>query len=181
VHLACGSIEDVILMCTRPNAQIFRRNTIRILTWNVQGMKAGANQIAAALMRHNPDVITLQEYRTGQTSDQLASLLSEAGFGHPDHCTTCTGICSAVYGRDDIHSGVRPTGLGLAERYWVEATLNGIGISAVHIPPVGDRAGLRAPVWTAVLEHCVPRDNQDGRAATIRMREICRACAEGRA
>jgi exonuclease III len=56
---------------------------MRIMSWNIlQGGGQRADAIAAAIVEHAPDVLTLQEFRAGKTAPTIIAALDQAGLNH---------------------------------------------------------------------------------------------------
>lgn len=56
---------------------------MRIMSWNIlQGGGQRARAIAAAIVEHAPDVLTLQEFRAGKTAPTIIAALDLAGLNH---------------------------------------------------------------------------------------------------
>ena len=128
---------------------------MRIFSWNVERLKAGADKIAGEIFSHEPDVIALQEYQPGGTGVQFLKSLEAGGYVFQIVNPFQRGFCSALL----ASSPMRPLGLpkGLPQQnwssYWVEASCGVIGLSCIHVPVPRYREQLDA-YWQALMGHC---------------------------
>jgi exodeoxyribonuclease-3 len=109
---------------------------MKLVTWNVNSLKARLPRLLELLDVHRPDIVCLQE--TKSTAEAFPrGELAQAGYTAVDHSGgRWAGV--AILGR----SGAPPTDVigGLAgeladdECRWVEATVAGIRVCSVYVP-----------------------------------------------
>ncbi|HEX3811014.1 MAG TPA: endonuclease/exonuclease/phosphatase family protein [Rhizomicrobium sp.] len=125
---------------------------MRVLSWNVERLKAGAKAVAGHIALKHADVVALQEVQINR-ADELAKHLKSIGY----QCFRKTGnpgdIATFVFAKASANCicAETPAGLGEAAKWWREAKTSLFGISAVHIPPA--RLVHRKEFWDAVLKH----------------------------
>jgi exodeoxyribonuclease III len=128
---------------------------MRVLSWNVERLKAPARDVAAEIIDQEPDVVALQEYQPGRKGTELFRLLSDAGYTFQSEPPSNKGFCSALVSRMPLSFVDSPVTL-LPEtwsNYWVEARCGEVGISCVHVP-VPRYRDQRSAYWEAIIEHC---------------------------
>jgi exodeoxyribonuclease III len=128
---------------------------LRILSWNVQRLKAARQAIATKLIVHDPDLVALQEFQPGERGRQLIGLLANAGYSVTAAGDTGHSICNVLFSRLPIVSGTPPASLPGAQwsGFWLEAIAGPLTLSILHIP-VLTYARERQLYCDAVLERC---------------------------
>jgi exodeoxyribonuclease-3 len=110
---------------------------VKVATWNVNGIRARAEQVAALVARERPDVLCLQEIKA--PPDKVPALLCELdGYWCLWHgATAYSGV--ALHVRRDI-APERPTFAHPpfdAETRIVTAELSGVIVASVYVPNGG--------------------------------------------
>ena len=128
---------------------------MRVLSWNVERLKAGAINIAKEILRHEPDVVALQEYQPGHIGAELTKFLEASGYAFQLTNPFNNGFCSCVIARVPMQAVAIPRSLpqGNWASYWVEASCDVIGLSCIHVP-IPKYREQRNAYWKAALEHC---------------------------
>jgi exodeoxyribonuclease-3 len=109
---------------------------MRIVTWNVNSLRARLPRVLEFLAQHRPDVVCLQETKCAPDTFPRAEL-ETAGYGSVDHSGgQWAGVALlARDGRtfDDPRLGLpgEPDG---GEARWCEATVGGIRCASVYVP-----------------------------------------------
>lgn len=131
-----------------------RTDTIRVVSWNVNGIRARWPRLAQLLREQRPDVVCLQETRCpdhrfpyGKLHDLGYEAQHSSGRG-------CAGV--AILVRADHRVDRRSLALdhdhGLAAGRWLQVSVDGLAISSVYVPAGSlDRAG-EAEAKLAFLE-----------------------------
>jgi exodeoxyribonuclease-3 len=127
---------------------------MRILSWNVERLKAGAPAIADEILRHKPDVVALQEFQPGRSGIAVAGLFEAEGFSFRHDTPFGKGFCSVIFSRVPAEAVPTPDGLPPDNwsSYWTEATCGGLGVSCLHIP-IPKYAAHRKKFWDTALRH----------------------------
>lgn len=109
---------------------------MRILSWNVQRLKAPRQTIATKITAQNPDLVALQEFQPGDRGRYLIALLADAGYSATVAGETGHGICNALFSRRPIVSGTPPAGLPGEQwsGFWLEAAAGPLTLSILHMP-----------------------------------------------
>jgi exodeoxyribonuclease III len=124
---------------------------LRILSWNIlQGGGTRIRGIAAALVRHRPDVVTLQEFRAG-SGDEIITALKQIGCRHihvPDTETAAehTILIASRFAFDAgpfMPVDVRP--LPVLEAYFNDVELT---LLAAHFP----QKELQVPIFEQLIK-----------------------------
>ncbi|MDO8186255.1 exodeoxyribonuclease III [Conexibacter sp. JD483] len=109
---------------------------MRLVTWNVNSLRARLPRVLEFLAEHEPDVLCLQETKTDPDAFPHAEL-AEAGYVAADHSAgRWAGV--AVVAREQL--GVAAVRRGLAgepiaeEARWVEATVGELRVVSVYVP-----------------------------------------------
>lgn len=109
---------------------------MRLVTWNVNSLKARLPRVLELLDEHRPDVVCLQE--TKAAADAFPHLdLAAAGYAVVDYSAgRWAGV--AILARDglDVADPVRglPGETAPEEARWVEATVDGVRVVSVYVP-----------------------------------------------
>src|SRR5579872_488206 len=126
----------------------------RLLSWNIgQGGAKRSAAIVDALVRHNPDVIFLQEYRIASVP-AIVRPLKEHGWSHVANNLTRPNISSlCVLSRTKLKPLVTPLDCPDPRR-WLMLQIEGIQgtFTNLHIPPTG-KGSLKKPFWDCILKH----------------------------
>lgn len=123
---------------------------MRLVTWNVNSLKARLPRLLEMLDEHRPDVVCLQE--TKAAVDAFPHLdLAAAGYAAVDHSAgRWAGV--AILAREDHRLDDVVRGLdGEAvpdEARWVEATVAGVRVASVYVP---NGRALGTPTFEAKL------------------------------
>ncbi|MGN6372407.1 MAG: exodeoxyribonuclease III [Solirubrobacteraceae bacterium] len=140
---------------------------LRIISWNVNGIRARMPRIAEMLRRERPDVVCLQETRCPYRHFPH-SRLEELGY-HAQHSPGRKHGGVAILIRSDHIVTRRGAALdhshGMAEGRWLATTCEGLTIGTVYVPAgptreevddSGKLAFLRAVANQAGAEQSVP-------------------------
>jgi exonuclease III len=126
---------------------------MRILSWNILhgGGPARLPEIILSLLRHEPDLVVLTEFRTTRGS-QIRAALADHGLphqltSHPQRNDPCNGMLMAS--RLPIEAAPSPP--DFAGR-WLEARLPALNVHllGVHVPD-DTRPTDKAAYWQAIL------------------------------
>ncbi len=109
---------------------------MRLITWNVNSLRARLPRVQELLAAHEPDVVCLQETKVADEAfphDDLAA----CGYAAASHSEgRWNGV--AVLVRDSLVAADPLLGLpgepNTAEARWLEATVNGIRVVSVYVP-----------------------------------------------
>jgi exodeoxyribonuclease III len=109
---------------------------VKVITWNVNSLKARLPRVLELLDTHRPDVLCLQETKSAPEAfphDELA----RAGYHAADHCGgRWAGVAILVPSTADL-TDVRcglPGEPAQDEARWVEATVDGVRVASVYVP-----------------------------------------------
>jgi exodeoxyribonuclease III len=109
---------------------------MRLVTWNVNSLRARLPRLLEFLEQHGPDVVCLQETKSDPEGFPHAEL-AEAGYHGIDHSGgRWAGVALLTREGTELADPVR----GLAgepaelEARWVEATVDGIRVASVYVP-----------------------------------------------
>ncbi len=110
--------------------------SVRIVTWNVNSLRARLPRVLELLAEHQPDVICLQETKCAPEGFPGAELAS-AGYRAVDHSAgRWAGV--ALLAREDLALSDPRCGLPgepvPAQARWCEATIDGIRFVSVYVP-----------------------------------------------
>jgi exodeoxyribonuclease III len=109
---------------------------VKLVTWNVNSVKARLPRLLELLEAHDPDVVCLQETKSAPAAFPHREL-AEAGYVAADHCGgRWAGV--AVLSRagsppTDVVCGLRGES-DADEARWVEATVDGVRVASVYVP-----------------------------------------------
>ncbi|HEX5328186.1 MAG TPA: endonuclease/exonuclease/phosphatase family protein [Acetobacteraceae bacterium] len=128
---------------------------MRLLTWNIrQGGGSRLERIAAALLRHDADVLVLTEYRGGEAGRRLRELLNRLGYAHLSGVVPPPGRNGVLIAARDAFDGC---GLLCAElpEPWkiVEADFAGFSLAGVYMPNLRKKV----PYWQALMTSLTAR------------------------
>jgi exodeoxyribonuclease III len=108
---------------------------VRLVSWNVNSLKARSPRVFELLDQHRPDVVCVQETKCAAESFPHAELAA-AGYRAVDHsCGRWNGVALLVREGstvEDVQLGL-PGEPDAAEARWVEATVDGIRIASVYV------------------------------------------------
>jgi exodeoxyribonuclease III len=109
---------------------------LKIVTWNVNSLKARLPRVLELLDTHQPDVVCLQETKSAPEAFPHAEL-AEAGYHAADHCggrwAGVAILAPSSAPLTDVACGL-PGELAEDEARWVEATVDGIRVASVYVP-----------------------------------------------
>jgi exodeoxyribonuclease-3 len=108
---------------------------VRLVSWNVNSLKARRPRVFELLAAHRPDVVCVQETKCAADAfphDELAA----AGYRAVDHsCGRWNGVALLV--RDGLRATDVQVGLpgepDVSEARWVEATVDGVRVASVYV------------------------------------------------
>jgi exonuclease III len=148
-----------------------RGSDVRLLAWNIrQGGGARIGAIAAALSRHDADIVVLSEYRGGEAGLRLVEALAALGYRHttgPPPPPGCNGVLIAARARLHAH---RALSAELPEPYkLVWAEFPGLRLCGVCMPNLK----RKIPYWEALIDAL--GGAPDGSALAIGDFNTCRA------
>ena len=109
---------------------------MKLVTWNVNSLKARLPRVLEFLGEHRPDVVCLQETKSTPEAFPGAEL-AEAGYTAAHHSGgRWAGV--AVLGRadqppQDVSAGL-PGEVAQDECRWIEATVAGVRVASVYVP-----------------------------------------------
>lgn len=133
---------------------------MRIVTWNVNSIRARQERLLALLARHRPDVVCLQELKTAAAGFPAAAL-AEAGYHAAVHGQkTYNGV--AILAREapaEVATGFGDGGDESQARL-VAATVGGLRVASAYIPngkEVGSEKWPYKLEWLARLAAWVER------------------------
>jgi exodeoxyribonuclease III len=123
---------------------------VRIVSWNVNSLKARSPRIFELLDQHRPDVVCLQETKCAADAFPHADLAA-AGYRAADHsCGRWNGVALLVregLTAEDVQLGL-PGEPDSTEARWIEGTVGGIRFASVYV--VNGRTP-EDPMFTAKL------------------------------
>jgi exodeoxyribonuclease III len=109
---------------------------VKVVTWNVNSLKARLPRVLELLHAHDPDVVCLQETKSSPEAFPHAAL-EDAGYVAADHgAGRWAGV--AILGRvgsppSDVVCGLRGEAAE-EEARWVEATVDDVRVASVYVP-----------------------------------------------
>jgi exodeoxyribonuclease III len=109
---------------------------MRLVTWNVNSLKARLPRVEQLLTEHRPDVLCLQETKVTAAAfphDELKAL----GYTAVEHSAgQWAGV--AIVARDGLGLGEKTAGLPgetvAEEARWIEADVAGLRVASVYVP-----------------------------------------------
>lgn len=126
---------------------IFRTaGDVRIVSWNVQGLKGGADKVATALLDERPSLIALQEYCSGAKAAVVESRLGVYGLVPFKRPARERFFRTIIFAPSTARLAPSPPELPENDPFWVDVRFDGIGISAAHIA-IPAYAELRKMHW----------------------------------
>ncbi len=131
---------------------------LRVVSWNVNGIRARWPRLIELLTCEQPDVVCLQETRCSEWHFPRERL-REMGYQSRHSPGRQHGGGVAVLVREDHRITDRKMELGhrsVAEGHWVELTTEGITIGSVYVP-AGCAAGERSDVGKRAFLEAVAR------------------------
>jgi exodeoxyribonuclease III len=123
---------------------------MRLVTWNVNSLRARLPRVRELLATHRPDVVCVQETKVAAETFPHAALgdlgyrAVEASEGRWNGVALLVPTSTEVV---DVVAGL-PGAPDPAEARWVEATVDGIRVASVYVPNGRDRDH---PMFTAKL------------------------------
>lgn len=109
---------------------------IRVVSWNVNGIRARWPRLVELLQEQRPDVVCLQETRCPDHSFPYGEF-ADLGYD-AQHSSGVNGAGVAILVRSDHEVAARSLALdedhGLAQGRWLQVTLDGLTISSVYVP-----------------------------------------------
>jgi exodeoxyribonuclease-3 len=107
---------------------------VKLVSWNVNSLKARMPRVLEFLELHRPDVVCLQETKTEDVAFPAPELL-DAGY-HAAHHSAGRWAGVAVLSTDvpaDVVTGL-PGEAVEDEARWIEATVHGLRVASVYVP-----------------------------------------------
>src|SRR5919201_1193201 len=109
---------------------------LRIVTWNVNSLRARLPRVLELLAQHRPDVACLQETKCDVDGFPVAELAA-AGYRATHHSAgRWAGV--ALLAREGLEPSDSVCGLpgepDMAEARWCEATIGGIRFASTYVP-----------------------------------------------
>jgi len=131
---------------------------MRILSWNVEKLTAGGVAVAEEIVRHEADLVALQEFQPGKRGDEFIYRVQQDGFGGIHFEQFEKGFCSAIFSRQLLNPVTKPAGLPPQHwaTYWAEASCGDFGISCIHVP-VSSYPEERRAFREAAVKRCRER------------------------
>jgi exodeoxyribonuclease-3 len=109
---------------------------IRVVSWNVNGIRARWPRLVELLQEQRPDVVCLQETRCPDHNFPYGEL-ADLGYD-AQHSSGLGGAGVAILVRSDHEVAARSLALdedhGMAQGRWLQVTLDGLTISSVYVP-----------------------------------------------
>lgn len=110
--------------------------TMRLITWNVNSIRARLPRVLELLERHAPDVVCIQETKVSAETFPHAAL-APAGYRAVERSEgRWNGVALLVpegVEVDDVVSSL-PGAPNPAEARWIEATVRGVRVASVYVP-----------------------------------------------
>jgi exodeoxyribonuclease-3 len=142
---------------------------VRLVTWNVNSLRARLPRVLELLAQHQPDVVLMQETKSEPAAFPHAELAA-AGYVAADYSAgRWAGV--AVLAREEL--GVRDVTTGLPgelaadEARWIEATVGDIRVASVYVPNGRELASAWYEQKLAFLAAMATRVQQLRRAASV--------------
>ncbi|HEY2141287.1 MAG TPA: exodeoxyribonuclease III [Solirubrobacteraceae bacterium] len=111
-------------------------SSIRVVSWNVNGIRARWPRLVELLTDQQPDVVCLQETRCPEHHFPYGEL-KDLGY-EAQHSSGKNGAGVAILVRSDHEVDRRSLALdhdhGIAEGRWLQLTVDGLTISSVYVP-----------------------------------------------
>jgi exodeoxyribonuclease III len=108
---------------------------VRLVSWNVNSLKARSPRVFELLAQHTPDVVCVQETKCAAEAFPHADLAA-AGYRAVDHsCGRWNGVALLVgegLEAADVQVGL-PGEPDASEARWIEATVDGVRIASVYV------------------------------------------------
>jgi exonuclease III len=144
---------------------------VRLLAWNIrQGGGSRLPAIAAALARHEADVLVLSEYRGGDAALRLCEALERLGYTHVTAVRPPPGKCGVLVAARRRFRAHAVLDAALPEPYrLVHVEIGRLSLCAVYMPNLL----VKIPYWEAVMAGLAARI--DGHALAIGDFNTCRA------
>lgn len=124
---------------------------LRILSWNVQRLKAGAASVVEEINNCRPNIVVLQEFQLGPNADHVKRVLAEREFELISEDQGFKGFITAIFSDITGSQKATPDGLSIGAQWWSEASFQYLGLSAIHIPTPNHP--LRKQFWDVVIAH----------------------------
>jgi len=108
---------------------------VRLVTWNVNSLKARMPRVLEFLELHAPDVVCLQETKTGPEAfpeDELRAAGYEAAHHSGGRWAGVAVLARTGLGIEDVVCGL-PGEAQADQARWVEATVAGIRVASVYV------------------------------------------------
>jgi exodeoxyribonuclease III len=124
---------------------------VRLITWNVNSLRARMPRVVELLEEHAPDVLCLQETKCSSAAFPHAAL-AELGYRAVEHSEGRWNGVALVVPADvepaEVLAGLpgEPTVTGAR---WIEATIGGVRVVSVYVPNGRDP---QHPMFTAKLD-----------------------------
>jgi exodeoxyribonuclease III len=122
---------------------------MKLVTWNVNSLKARLPRVLEFLAEHAPDIVCLQETKTTDEAFPAAEL-ADAGYAAVHHSGgRWAGVAILARGVEpgDVAAGL-PGEVDADECRWIEATVHGLRVASVYVP---NGRALDSPAFPAKL------------------------------
>ena len=123
---------------------------LRILAWNIrQGGGSRLAAIAAALARHDADVLVISEYRGGEAAARLRLALAELGYRYASRLVPPPGRNGVLIASRRPLRREEVVSASVAEPY----RMIGVGVAGLHVHGIYmPNLRLKVPYWQALIE-----------------------------
>ncbi len=129
---------------------------MRVLALNVRsgGNRSSFPPVVARILRHDPDVVVISEFRNTPAGDALRTALERAGFAH-QAATLGRGNGVLIASIEPLTARINPFGLGDDEYpdAMVEATVGALHVVGVYLPGQ-DRKRTHLRYLIAYADYC---------------------------
>lgn len=144
---------------------------LRVLAWNIRaGGGARLDGIAAALVRHDADVLVLSEYHAGAAGERLRATLVALGYPWMTKAAPPVGRKGVLIAARRRFREFGPVDATLPEPWkLIAADFGTLRLVGVYMPNLL----AKLPYWEALLAHLAPF--RDGRALAVGDFNTCRA------
>ena len=122
---------------------------MRILAWNIrQGGGSRLAAIAAAVARHDADLLVISEFRGGDAGSRLRAALAGIGYPHATAMTPPPGRSGVLVAAREPFSELGPVCGGVAEPYrMIGVETGGLRLCGVYMPNLL----AKVPYWRGLI------------------------------
>lgn len=127
---------------------------MRLVTWNVNSIRARLPRVGELLEQHRPDVVCVQETKVGPDAFPHDALRAHGYQAVAASEGRWNGVALLVRQGAEVEAVVTslPGAPDPAEARWVEATIDGVRVASVYVPNGRDRAHPMFAVKLRFLE-----------------------------